>query len=57
MTSEGLGEMFKGDSAHMRQTISAHVDGGPSGGSSVCRSGSEDPHQRERKCLVVATIS
>ena len=33
----------------MRRKISAHVDGGPSGGSSVRRPGSEDPHRRERK--------
>jgi hypothetical protein len=26
----------------------AHFDGEPSGGSSVCRPGSEDPHRRER---------
>ena len=41
MTSDGLGEMFEGDSAH--------VDGGPSGGSSMRRPGSEDPYRRERK--------
>ena len=27
---------------------SAHVDGGPSGWSSIRRPGSKDPHQRER---------
>ena len=27
---------------------SAYFDGGPSGGSSVCRPGSEDPHRREQ---------
>ena len=32
----------------MCRKISANVDGGPSGGSFVCRPGSEDPHQRER---------
>ena len=37
MTSEGLGEMFEGDSAD---------DGGPSRGSCVRRPGSEDPHRR-----------
>ena len=42
MTSEGLGEMFEGDSAD----ISAGVDGGLSGGSGVRRPGSEDPHQQ-----------
>ena len=31
----------------MRRKISAHVDGGMSGGSSVRRPGSEDPHWRE----------
>ena len=36
----------------MRQNISAHVDGGPSGGSSVRRHGSEDPHWRERNLRI-----
>ena len=51
MTSEGLGEMFEGDSAciHVRWKIYAHGDGGLSGGSSVLRPGSEDAPQRERK--------
>ena len=31
---------------HVRQKISASVDGGPSGGSRVRRPGSEDPHRR-----------
>ena len=35
----------------MRRKISAHVDGGPSGWSSVSRPGSEDPHRRERNLL------
>ena len=48
MTSEGLGEMFEGDSADTRK-ISAQVDGGPSGRSSVRKLGSEEPHRRERK--------
>jgi hypothetical protein len=30
-------------------TISAHAYGGPSGGSNMCRSESEDPHRREQK--------
>ena len=33
----------------MCRKISAHVDGGLSGGSRVRRPGSEDPHRRERK--------
>ena len=33
----------------MRRKISAHVNGGLSGGSWVRRPGSEDPHRRERK--------
>ena len=45
MTSEGLGEMFKCDSADMV----AVVDGGPSRVSSVHRPGSEDPHRCQRK--------
>ena len=41
MTSEGLGEMFEGDRCrHAHRKISASVDGGPSGGSSVHRPGS-----------------
>ena len=53
MTSDGLGEMFEGDSADTGAgKISAHVDGGLSGGSRVRRPGSEDPHRRERKFIV-----
>ena len=48
MTCEGLGEMFEGDSRHVRRKNSAHVDGEPSGGSRVRKPGSEDPHRRER---------
>jgi hypothetical protein len=41
MTSEGLGDMFEGDSADTEAgRISAHVDRGPSDGSSVHRPGS-----------------
>ena len=40
MTSEGLGEMFEGDSAD---------NGGACGESSVRTPGSEDPHRLERK--------
>ena len=43
MTSEGLGEMFEGDSADTR---AASADGGLSGGSRVRGHGSEDPHRR-----------
>ena len=46
MTSERLGEMFEGDSA---KTCAASVDGGASGGSSVRKPRSKDPHQHERK--------
>jgi hypothetical protein len=50
MTSEGLVEMFEGDSADTcNGKISAGVDGGPSGGSSVRRHGSKDPHWCQRK--------
>ena len=67
MTSEGLGEMFEGDSAdtcankNSLMLIRARVEGlacadpggktpiSLSGRSSVRRTGSEDPHQRERK--------
>jgi hypothetical protein len=34
---------------HVRRKLSAHVDGGPSGGSIMRRPGSEDPHGRELK--------
>ena len=50
LTSEGVGEMFDGDFADT-SPISTYVDGGPSGGSSVCRPGSEDPCRRERKFI------
>ena len=40
MTFEELGEMFEGDFAY-----TLHVDGGPSGQSSICWPGSEDPHR------------
>ena len=35
----------------MRQQISAGVNGGMSGGSSMHRPGSEDPHRRQRKFI------
>ena len=37
----------------MCRKISAHVDGGLSGGSRVRRPGSEDPHRRERKFIII----
>ena len=46
MTSEGLGEMFEGDSADT--WAKKRVDGGLSGGLSVRKPGSEDPHRRQR---------
>ena len=48
MTSDGLGEMFEGDSADsiICARELASVDGGPSVGSHVRRPGSEDPHRR-----------
>ena len=40
MTSEGLGEMFEGDSADTgAEKVSAHVDGGLSGGLSCADPG------------------
>ena len=47
MTSEGLGEMFEGDSADMCGTCVARVDGGTSGHFKRAQMGSEDPHRRE----------
>ena len=38
----------------MSRKISAGVNGGPRGGSSVRRPGSEDPHRREWKFVPVA---
>ena len=53
MTYEGLGGMFKSDSADTcAGMFSAGVDGGPSGWSSVRRHGSEDTHRRQGKLLV-----
>ena len=47
MTSEGLGDMFEGDSADMcAEFFFAHVDGWAGGGSRVRRPGNEDPHRR-----------
>ena len=43
MTSEGLGEMFEGDCADTRAKNFRSRRWGPSGGSRVCRPGSEDP--------------
>ena len=52
MTSEGLGDVFEGDSADTSAgKFPLMLIGGPSGGSIVCRPGSEDPHWRERKLL------
>jgi hypothetical protein len=57
MTSEGLGEMYEGDFADLCMAkISAHVGGGLSGGSSVHRTRSEDPHRCERKFKMVYII-
>ena len=47
----GLGRGFKVTLQTRAPEISAHVDGGLSGGSRVRRPGSEDPHRRERKFL------
>ena len=52
MTSEGLGEMFEGDSANtcdVKFPLMSMGGRAPSGESSVRRPGSEDPHRRERK--------
>ena len=51
MTSEGLGEMFEGDSADM--CVSTSVDGGPSRGYRVRRPGSEDPIGASRNLYFV----
>jgi hypothetical protein len=40
----------------MRQKISAHVDGGLSGGSRARRPGSEDPYRRERKFFILVFL-
>ncbi len=46
MTSEGLGEMFEGADTCAEIVFASR-------GSCVRRPGSEDPHQRERKFLIV----
>ena len=48
----GWGDVWRWHSRHVRRKISAHVNGGPSGGSSVRRAGSEDPHRREWKFFI-----
>ena len=54
MTFEGFGEMFRADFADTCIVkISAGVDGGLSGGSSLRRPKREDPHRRQRKFLKV----
>jgi hypothetical protein len=40
----------------VRKFFPAHVEGGLSGGSSVFRSGSDDPHRRERKFIIIAQL-
>ena len=52
MTFEGLGEMFEGDFADMGATKFCHSDEGSSGGSSVRRPRSENPHRRERNFFI-----
>ena len=57
MTSEGLGEMFEGDSADTcARKFYDGVNGGPKGGSSMRRPGSEDPHRRQRKFITFSFL-
>ena len=50
MTSEGLGEMFKGDSTDTRAGKFTLMSMGGRAEVLACTDpGSEDPHQRERK--------
>ena len=42
-SSEGLGEMFKGDCRHVRGEISAHVNGGPKEGLACADPGARTP--------------
>ena len=52
MTSEGLGEMFEGDSADMCAGKFPLMSMGDERTAKRAQTGSEDPHQRERKfCL------
>ena len=44
--------MFKDDFADMCAKNSAGVDGGPSGGASVRRPVSGDPHRRQRNYII-----
>ena len=43
------GDVWRWLCGHVHRRISAHANGGPSGGSHVRRPGSKDPHRRERK--------
>ena len=57
MQSEGLAEMFEGDSADTCTGKFPLVSmGGASGGSRVHRPGSEDPHRRDWKLAIILTI-
>jgi hypothetical protein len=49
MTSEGLGEVFKGDSADTCAGKFPLVSMGGRANGQACADGSEDPHRRERK--------
>ena len=51
------GDFWRWLCRHVRRKISAHIDGGPSRGSSMRRPRSEDPHRRERKFLDISSPS
>jgi hypothetical protein len=51
MTSERLGEMFKGDSAYTWARKFPLVSMGGRANGQVCADGEQDPHRRERNFL------
>jgi hypothetical protein len=57
MTSEGLGEVFTGDSADMCAVKFPLVSMGGRADHQVAQTGSEDPHRRERNLKLKKTKS
>ena len=53
----GVGEdVWRRLCLHVQRTFFAGVDGGLSGGSSMCRPGSEDPHRCQRKLHLLSKL-
>ena len=51
------GDVWRWLYRHVCRKISAHIDGGLSGGSSVRRPGSNDPHRRQRNFVFPSDIA